>query len=215
MHRASAALDVEVCPRRDEVVHEHEVPELGLAQLDDAVELLGGNLRQVGRGARLDHQPLALHHRRAVGLPPHAVLGVADPQIDLGDVALLRGHGLQPRGGLPLDDEAGELDAERRRLDLDVPTGPKLSPVDLEPGADLLEVGAELEPAGLPEVLVQQGPGRGTARELQPGRDEVGQRLEHRAFGAGEVVRILDSRRMRAVFDGQEKTLIQGLPPRD
>ncbi len=45
---------------------------------------------------------------------------------------------------------------------------------------------------------------------------EVGQLLHHKAFGTGEVTRILDSRRLQARFDGQgEKTLVQGLAPRE
>lgn len=48
----------------------------------------------------------------------------------------------------------------------------------------------------------------------------VGQRLAHKSFGTGEVVEILDSRRMKAVFKGDEKTLVMGLsetspPPAD
>lgn len=40
---------------------------------------------------------------------------------------------------------------------------------------------------------------------------EVGQRLEHKSFGQGEVVRILDSRRLKVQFEDEERTLAQGL----
>lgn len=43
------------------------------------------------------------------------------------------------------------------------------------------------------------------------GTYEVGQRLAHKSFGTGEVIEILDSRRMKAVFQGDEKTLVMGL----
>lgn len=44
------------------------------------------------------------------------------------------------------------------------------------------------------------------------GSYEVGQRLQHKAFGTGEVVQVLDSRRLKVRFDDDEKTLVQGLP---
>ncbi|RMG08299.1 MAG: hypothetical protein D6731_22075 [Planctomycetota bacterium] len=43
------------------------------------------------------------------------------------------------------------------------------------------------------------------------GTYEVGQRLHHKAFGDGEVVAILDSRRLKVQFAEEEKTLVQGL----
>jgi hypothetical protein len=45
------------------------------------------------------------------------------------------------------------------------------------------------------------------------GTYEVGQTLNHEAFGQGEVVAILDSRRLKVQFSEEEKTLIQGLKP--
>lgn len=72
----------------------------------------------------------------------------------------------------------------------------------------------EPPPAAKPEpALAPAEPS--SVRYTPQGQYEVGQRLEHKAFGEGEVVRILDSRRVRAVFGGEEKTLVQGLPPRD
>lgn len=44
------------------------------------------------------------------------------------------------------------------------------------------------------------------------GSYSVGQRLQHKAFGTGEVVQVLDSRRLKVRFDDDEKTLVQGLP---
>lgn len=43
------------------------------------------------------------------------------------------------------------------------------------------------------------------------GTYQVGQRLAHKSFGTGEVTEILDSRRLKAVFQGDEKTLVMGL----
>jgi hypothetical protein len=48
---------------------------------------------------------------------------------------------------------------------------------------------------------------RGTYKE--------GQRLEHKSFGTGEVVQVLDSRRLKVRFSDDEKTLIQGMPGAD
>lgn len=44
------------------------------------------------------------------------------------------------------------------------------------------------------------------------GTYSVGQRLQHKAFGTGEVVQVLDSRRLKVRFADDEKTLVQGLP---
>lgn len=44
------------------------------------------------------------------------------------------------------------------------------------------------------------------------GNYEVGQRLQHKAFGTGEVTQVLDSRRLKVRFPDEERTLIQGLP---
>lgn len=41
---------------------------------------------------------------------------------------------------------------------------------------------------------------------------EVGQRIQHKAFGTGEVTQVLDSRRLKVRFTDDEKTLVQGLP---
>jgi len=40
---------------------------------------------------------------------------------------------------------------------------------------------------------------------------EVGQRLNHKNFGTGEVIEVLDSRRLKVKFSDDEKTLVQGL----
>jgi hypothetical protein len=47
------------------------------------------------------------------------------------------------------------------------------------------------------------------------GTYSLGQRLQHKAFGTGEVVQILDSRRLKVRFSDDEKTLVQGLPGQD
>ncbi|MCO5171075.1 MAG: hypothetical protein M9894_32525 [Planctomycetes bacterium] len=47
------------------------------------------------------------------------------------------------------------------------------------------------------------------------GTYNVGQRLQHKAFGTGEVVQVLDSRRLKVRFSDDEKTLVQGLPAAD
>ena len=39
----------------------------------------------------------------------------------------------------------------------------------------------------------------------------VGDEIEHKSFGAGEVTRVLDSRRLKVSFAGNERTLVQGL----
>ena len=53
-----------------------------------------------------------------------------------------------------------------------------------------------------------------TAVKYTPqGSYEIGQLLQHARFGAGEVVEILDSRRLKVQFADLEKTLIQGLTP--
>lgn len=57
-------------------------------------------------------------------------------------------------------------------------------------------------PAPAPEVVAY------TPR----GSYNVGQRLQHKAFGTGEVVQVLDSRRLKVRFSDDEKTLVQGLP---
>lgn len=44
------------------------------------------------------------------------------------------------------------------------------------------------------------------------GSYEVGQRLQHKSFGMGEVTQVLDSRRLKVRFPDEERTLIQGLP---
>jgi hypothetical protein len=41
----------------------------------------------------------------------------------------------------------------------------------------------------------------------------LGQRLEHKSFGQGHVIAIIDSRRLKVQFAEAEKTLIQGLIP--
>ena len=39
----------------------------------------------------------------------------------------------------------------------------------------------------------------------------VGDEIEHKSFGTGEVTRVLDSRRLRVQFAGDERTLVQGM----
>jgi len=41
----------------------------------------------------------------------------------------------------------------------------------------------------------------------------VGQKIEHKNFGEGEVTRVLDSRRLKVRFAEEEKVLVQGLKP--
>jgi hypothetical protein len=45
------------------------------------------------------------------------------------------------------------------------------------------------------------------------GTYSVGQRLQHKSFGTGEVTQVLDSRRLKVKFSEEEKTLIQGMTP--
>jgi len=39
----------------------------------------------------------------------------------------------------------------------------------------------------------------------------VGDEIQHKSFGSGEVTRVLDSRRLKVRFDDDERTLVQGL----
>ncbi len=71
--------------------------------------------------------------------------------------------------------------------------------------------------APLPEPKPQSAPAEPEPEVVAytpQGNYEVGQRLQHKAFGTGEVTRILDSRRLQARFEGEEKVLVQGLVPR-
>ncbi len=69
----------------------------------------------------------------------------------------------------------------------------------------------EPPPAPEPEPAPPAAPAEVVAYTPR-GTYEVGQRLQHKAFGTGEVVQVLDSRRLKVRFSDDEKTLVQGLP---
>ena len=99
--------------------------------------------------------------------------------------------------------------------DQHLPKDHKLSfeaPEDLPP-AVVREVGKVLgkEPEPEPEPKPEPKPERPVLEYSPQGRFEVGQRLRHKNFGEGVVIEILDSRRLKASFKGEEKILIQGL----
>lgn len=71
--------------------------------------------------------------------------------------------------------------------------------------------GREVAPSQ-PELEPVKPAGKQEAVSYSPkGTYKVGQHLTHKAFGTGEVTRILDSRRLKVRFEDEEKTLAQGL----
>lgn len=69
------------------------------------------------------------------------------------------------------------------------------------------------EPAAAPAAAAAPSPA--PPAEVLPyspkGSYSVGQRLQHKSFGTGEVVQVLDSRRLKVKFSEEEKTLVQGM----
>lgn len=105
---------------------------------------------------------------------------------------------------------AGDIHVPKtHRLTFDKPQN--LAPAVVREAAKLF--GREIPIPKAPEP--EPEPVRETVQYTPQGSYELGQQLQHKSFGQGRVIAILDSRRLRVQFAEIEKILIQGLAPRN